>query len=43
MLYKSYYNSPLGEMLIVSDNEKLMGVWIKDQKYYLDKIKEEII
>lgn len=43
MLYKSYYNSHLGEMLIVSDNEKLIGVWIKDQKYYLDKIKEEII
>lgn len=43
MLYKSYYNSPLGELLIVSDNENLIGVWIKDQKYYLYKIKEKII
>lgn len=43
MMYKSYYNSPIGKLLLVSENNKLIGLWIEEQKYYLGKIKEEII
>lgn len=42
MLYKSYYNSPLGEILIASNEKSLVGLWIKGQKYYEGHIKEEI-
>ena len=43
MLYKTYYSSPLGKILMVSDEENLIGLWIEGQKYYFDKIKQEII
>ncbi len=43
MLYKTYYNSPLGNILLVSNENSLIGLWIKNQKYYLDKIQEEMI
>ena len=42
MLYKSYYNSPVGKLLIVSKNNNLRGLWIESQKYYLGNIKENI-
>ena len=34
MLTKSYYQSPLGQMLFVSDKEALLGLWFVDQKYF---------
>ena len=43
MLYKAYYKSPIGKILLVSnDANKLIGLWIEGQKYYLGKIKDEI-
>ena len=39
MMYKSYYNSPVGKLLIVSKNNNLIGLWIESQKYYLGNIK----
>ncbi len=42
-MYKSYYNSPLGKMILVSDGKNLIGLWIDGQKYYLGNIKEELI
>ena len=30
----SYYNSPLGEMVMVSDGEYLTGLYFKGQKYF---------
>ena len=42
MMYKSYYNSPVGKLLIVSKNNNLIGLWIESQKYYLGNIKENI-
>lgn len=43
MLYKSYYNSPLGMILLVSKSNKLVGLWFENQKHYLGKIKEDLI
>lgn len=42
MLYKSYYKSPIGNILLVGKNNKLIGLWIEDQKYYLGNLKEEL-
>ena len=41
MIYTTYYKSPVGKILIASKDNKLIGVWIEGQKYYLEKIKEE--
>ena len=42
MVYKTYYNSPVGKILLASKENKLIGLWIEGQKYYLGKLKEEI-
>lgn len=42
MIYTSYYKSPVGKILLASKDNKLIGAWIEGQKYYLEKIKEEI-
>lgn len=34
MYYKSTYESPLGQIVIVSDDETIKGVWFADQKYF---------
>lgn len=41
MIYTSYYNSPIGKLLIVSKNNELIGLYIEKQKYYLRNITEE--
>ena len=43
MIYTSFFDSPVGEILLASKNQKLIGVWIEGQKYYFNKIKEESI
>ena len=43
MIYTAHYKSPIGEILLASKNNKLIGLWIKGQKYYLSNIKEEMI
>lgn len=42
MIYTSYYNSPIGKILLASKDNQLIGLWIEGQKYYLGKLKEEI-
>lgn len=42
-LYKMYYNSPVGRLLLVSDNESLIGLWIEGQKFYLYGITEVLV
>lgn len=42
MIYKSYYQSPIGKLLLASKNNKLIGLWIEGQKYYLGDLKEEL-
>ncbi len=42
MYYKTYYNSLLGELLIVSDGQNLCGLWLKGQKYYASKLGDKM-
>lgn len=43
MLYCSYYNSPVGNLLLAATKTHLVGVWIENQKYFLDKFEDEIM
>ena len=42
MIYKTYYDSPVGKILLASKDNKLIGLWIEGQKYYLGNLKEEM-
>ncbi len=42
MVYIMNYNSPIGDILLASKNDKLIGLWIENQKYYLSNFKEEL-
>ena len=41
MVYKTYYDSPVGKLLIASDGANIIGLCIEGQKYYLDNIEQE--
>lgn len=43
MVYKTYYNSPIGNITLASDGENLIGLWIEGQKYFQGSIKEELV
>lgn len=43
MINVTHYQSPIGDILLASKQNKLIGAWIKRQKYYLANIDEEII
>ena len=40
MYNQTYYQSPLGRLLLVSYEDCLVGLWIEGQKYYMGNIKE---
>ena len=42
MIYTTTYKSPVGNLLIAEKDNKLVGLWIENQKYYLSDFKEEI-
>lgn len=42
MIYTSIYKSPIGQILIGTKDNKLVGVWIENQKYYLSDFKEKV-
>lgn len=42
-MYKTYYQSQIGEILLASDGENLIGLWIDNQKYYLGNLKEKLL
>ena len=42
MLYKTIYESSLGNILIVSDENNIIGLWFEGQKYFLANIKDDI-
>ena len=42
MLYKTYYKSPVGNLMLVSDGDNLVGLYMENQKYYLNGIKQEL-
>lgn len=41
MVYTSYYESPVGRILLAAKNDALVGLWIENQKYFLGSLKEE--
>lgn len=42
MIYTTHYKSPIGDILLASKNNKLIGLWIEGQKYYFSCLKDEI-
>ncbi len=42
MIYVSHYNSPIGDILLAAKDDKLIGLWIENQKYYLSSFKEKL-
>lgn len=42
MFYKTNYKSPLGLLMLASDGENLIGLWLEGQKYFCASIKEEL-
>lgn len=43
MYYSMIYNSPVGDLTIVSDEENLIGLWIKGQKYFFNSAPNDIV
>ena len=43
MYYKTNFQSPIGDMMIASDGEKLVGLWLEGQKYYGGVINDELL
>lgn len=41
MIYTTYYESPVGKILLASKENKLIGLWIEGQKHYLGSLKDE--
>ena len=42
MIYTTYYNSAVGNILLATKNDKLIGLSVENQKYYLSNFKEEL-
>ena len=43
MIYTTYYNSPLGKILLAADEAGLIGLWFENQKYYADILNDEVV
>ena len=41
MLYQTYYHSPIGKILLVSDECHLIGLWLEGQKYFASTIRRQ--
>lgn len=41
MIYTVHYKSPIGDILLASLNNKLIGLWIEEQKYYALNLEEQ--
>ena len=42
MKYYTLYNSPVGVLTLASDGDNLIGLWIENQKYFMENINEDI-
>lgn len=40
MIYKTHYDSPVGEIVLAAQDDALIGLWITGQKYFLSSLKE---
>ncbi|MFV0395760.1 MAG: methylated-DNA--[protein]-cysteine S-methyltransferase [Coprobacillaceae bacterium] len=43
MTYTTYYESLIGPIMLASDGENIIGLWMKEQKYFANTIKDEVI
>ncbi|MDC7289027.1 methylated-DNA--[protein]-cysteine S-methyltransferase [Blautia schinkii] len=41
MLYTTYYQSPVGQILLAAKDDALVGAWFENQKYFLGSLKDE--
>ena len=41
MVYTSLYHSPIGSLLLAERDERLVGLWMDGQKYFLGSLREE--
>ena len=42
MIYNTYYDSPIGKLMLTSDGENLLGLWMEKQKYFGANISGEV-
>lgn len=42
MLYSTHYSSPLGSIMLASDGDNLVGLWLEGQKYFAATVAEEL-
>ncbi len=42
MIYKTYYDSPIGKLMIVGDSNNIIGTWVEGQKYFGGNLSENI-
>lgn len=43
MIYSTYYSSPVGSIMLASDGENLIGLWLDGQKYFAATVTDKII
>lgn len=43
MLHRAYYDSPVGTVTMIAREDSLIGLWIEGQKYYLNKVANDIV
>ena len=39
MVYTTYYDSPVGSLLLAEEDGALVGLWMEGQKYFLGSLK----
>lgn len=42
MFYSTHYVSPIGVIMLASDGERLVGLWMEGQKYFGDTVTEPL-
>lgn len=43
MIYSTRYSSPIGSILLASNGESLVALWLEGQKYFGDTVNEEMV
>lgn len=42
MFYSTHYASPIGDLMLASDGNHLVGLWLEGQKYFAATVKEKM-
>lgn len=43
MFYSTDYQSPLGRIMLACHNDKLVGLWLEDQKYFAGTVEGKLV